>query len=73
MLQRELDGLPEELEKLDNEIKALTERISEPEFYKEEPKVITECQAELKALEDKLAERFNRWEELEAEQQQYSE
>ncbi len=73
MLQRELDGLPDELEKLDVEIKTLTARISEPEFYKEDKKVITDAQAELKALEAKLAERFNRWEELEAEQQQYGE
>lgn len=73
MLQRELDGLPEELEKLDIEIKALNERISEPEFYKEDPKTITGCQNELKALEEKLTERFSRWEELEAEQQKYGE
>lgn len=64
--QREYDRLPELLEKLEAEIEALNNEITEPNFYSQEQ---NEIQATLDALQAKEAEleaAFERWEELEA-------
>jgi ATP-binding cassette subfamily F protein uup len=64
--QRELDGLPGEIEKLEGEQLALTQKICEPEYHRvgaEQMRVDRERASELATL---IAARMERWEALEA-------
>ena len=64
--QREYDALPELMEKIEAELEALSEQISDPDFYLNPD---DEVQATLKALEEKereLEAAFERWEILES-------
>src|SRR6056297_211638 len=66
--QRELDGLPERVEALETEIKALEARIAAPGFYAqpwEQTQPALDALAAMNAQHDELAER---WLELEARQ-----
>jgi len=65
-LQRELDALPNELEKLEVEIASLGELISAPDFYQQAPEAVNEKMQQLAALEETLTQRYERWEELES-------
>ncbi|MCG6659199.1 ATP-binding cassette domain-containing protein [Halomonas campisalis] len=65
-LQRELDGLPADIERLESEVAAFEARVGDPAFYQQEADTIT---ATLQALSDKQAEldaAMERWMELEA-------
>ena len=65
-LQRELDQLPQQLEKLENEIGGLQAQVSHADFFSRPHE---ETQQVLKALADAeqaLDVAFSRWEELEA-------
>lgn len=67
-LQKELDQLPEKVEQLEAKISQLQAQISDPSFF---TKPYEETQPLLKMLaetEQALAETFNRWEYLEAQQ-----
>ncbi|WGW01810.1 ABC transporter ATP-binding protein [Vibrio sp. YMD68] len=69
-LQRELESLPLRLEELEQEIEALQTVVNDPEFF---AKSIEETQItldKLSATEQELESAFERWEELEAMQQE---
>ncbi|MEK8018672.1 MAG: ATP-binding cassette domain-containing protein, partial [Candidatus Parabeggiatoa sp.] len=63
--QRELAALPEQIEKLENELSALQNQISEPQFYQSEAEQINQTLAHLKNHEAALQTAYARWEELE--------
>ncbi|NOI44298.1 ABC transporter ATP-binding protein [Vibrio alginolyticus] len=68
-LQRELEALPAKLEQLESDIESLQEQVNDPEFFAK-PVVQTQPVLEqLAALEQELEIAFERWEELEAMQQ----
>ena len=62
--QRELDQLPERIEKLEMDQKKLTEEISEPGFYNQSPELVRETTSKLKIISDELDECYLRWAEL---------
>ncbi|GAA0638890.1 ATP-binding cassette domain-containing protein [Halomonas beimenensis] len=65
-LQRELDALPAEIERLEREVADFETQVGDPAFYQQEAGTVT---ATLQALSDKQAEleaAMERWMELEA-------
>lgn len=64
--QRELEQLPERLEELEANQAALNAQINEPDFYRQEQKIVENKLGELKELEEKLEQAYKRWDELEA-------
>ncbi|RYU68646.1 ABC transporter ATP-binding protein [Aliivibrio finisterrensis] len=65
-LQRELEQLPEILEKLENEITELQEKVNDASFFQQDPKKTDEVLGRLAEAEQELEVAFERWEELEA-------
>ncbi|MCL4121524.1 UNVERIFIED_CONTAM: hypothetical protein GTU68_042546 [Idotea baltica] len=65
-LQRELEQLPETLEKLENEITELQEKVNDAAFFQQDPKKTDEVLGRLAEAEQELEVAFERWEELEA-------
>ncbi len=65
-LQRELEQLPETLEKLENEITELQEKVNDASFFQQDPKKTDEVLGRLAEAEQELEVAFERWEELEA-------
>ena len=63
--QRELDGLPAEIEKMEIQIAATSELISKPGFYQGDRPSIEAVEAQLAAEQKQLAECYARWELLE--------
>ena len=63
--QRELDGLPAEIEKLEIQITAISELISKPGFYQGDRPTIEAVENQLAAAQSQLAESYARWELLE--------
>ena len=63
--QRELDALPAQIEKLEARQRQLHEAMSAADFYKKPPAEISRLSAELKQVEQDLADALVRWEELE--------
>jgi ATP-binding cassette subfamily F protein uup len=61
--QRDLEALPARIEALENEQSALTEKMSAPDFYKNNGDVAA-ASARLAELEKELSAAFARWEEL---------
>jgi ATP-binding cassette subfamily F protein uup len=64
--QRELAGLPAELEALENEQHALTALMSTPDYHKRGADAIRADRQRAEAVEHLLAAKFERWVELEA-------
>jgi ATP-binding cassette subfamily F protein uup len=64
--QRELDALPTELEALEHEQTALTARMSEPAYYKQDAAIIRNDRQRAQEIEHLLAAKFERWGELDA-------
>jgi ATP-binding cassette subfamily F protein uup len=64
--QKELENLPEKIEKLETDIAALNARMGQPEFYQQARDAITQAQTRAAELEHTLATAYARWEELEA-------
>jgi ATP-binding cassette subfamily F protein uup len=64
--QRELDGLPAELEALEAEQFALTEAMGTAGYHKRGAEAIKADRLRAVEIERRLAERFARWDELEA-------
>jgi len=62
--QRELDALPETIERLEAEIAELHGRIADPAFYRQPAMEIAATQRRLKDREAELAAAFRRWEEI---------
>ncbi|MCA0403344.1 MAG: ATP-binding cassette domain-containing protein [Proteobacteria bacterium] len=63
--QRELQQLPKQIEKLEEKIIAIQEKMMAPEFYQKEASEITIISQELAASEKELAQLYARWETLE--------
>ncbi|QBH27214.1 ABC transporter ATP-binding protein [Vibrio vulnificus] len=68
-LQRELEALPAKLEQLEADIEALQERVNSAEFFAQPVETTQPVLEQLAALEQELEIAFERWEELEAMQQ----
>ena len=64
--QRELDILPEKIEKLETRIQQLTDEMGRPEFFKQDRDMIVKMQQELEGANIDLEACFQRWEELES-------
>ncbi len=63
--QRELDSLPETIEKLEADIAALHEKMADPNFYKQDGATVAAATAEATSLQQQLDTSYARWEELE--------
>ncbi|AWG83899.1 ABC transporter ATP-binding protein [Vibrio parahaemolyticus] len=68
-LQRELETLPAKLEQLESDIETLQEQVNDPEFFAKPVEQTQPVLEQLAALEQELEIAFERWEELEAMQQ----
>jgi ATP-binding cassette subfamily F protein uup len=64
--QRELDGLPAVIERLESEQRALAAKIASPGFYKEAADTIKQSLARVDELQRELAVVYARWGELDA-------
>ncbi|MGO8854836.1 MAG: ATP-binding cassette domain-containing protein [Steroidobacteraceae bacterium] len=64
--QRELDALPELIQRLELEQAELTAAIGDPEFYRRSPQEAGVAVQRLKSVEQELEAAFSRWETLEA-------
>ncbi|EMX0220226.1 ABC transporter ATP-binding protein [Vibrio fluvialis] len=69
-LQRELETLPVKLEELEAEIEALHEQVNSPDFFGQPVEATQPILDKLAATEQELEIAFERWEELEAMQQE---
>ncbi|MCG3729007.1 ABC transporter ATP-binding protein [Vibrio cincinnatiensis] len=69
-LQRELETLPEQLEHLEEQIEALQLQVNEPNFFSQAVEITQPILDKLAAYEQELEIAFERWEELEAIQQE---
>ncbi|EGR3364781.1 ABC transporter ATP-binding protein [Vibrio parahaemolyticus] len=68
-LQRELEALPAKLEQLESDIETLQEQVNDPEFFSKPVEQTQPVLEQLAAVEQELEIAFERWEELEAMQQ----
>ncbi|MDG2645358.1 ABC transporter ATP-binding protein [Vibrio parahaemolyticus] len=68
-LQRELEAVPAKLEQLESDIETLQEQVNDPEFFAKPVEQTQPVLEQLAALEQELEIAFERWEELEAMQQ----
>jgi ATP-binding cassette subfamily F protein uup len=64
--QRELDALPAAIDALEQEQKAVAERIAGPDFYKESAETIRRTLARAEELQRELATAYARWGDLDA-------
>ncbi|MFO1417722.1 MAG: ATP-binding cassette domain-containing protein [Methylotetracoccus sp.] len=64
--QRELAELPGIIEALESQQAALNEAINSPDFYRREQETVKRALDELRELEARLEETFQRWSELES-------
>jgi ATP-binding cassette subfamily F protein uup len=62
--QRELDALPDRIDELEREQKALGELLAQPALYTETPQRVAEVQARYDAIDAELMELMERWEML---------
>ncbi|MEQ5802801.1 ATP-binding cassette domain-containing protein [Halomonas sp. H10-9-1] len=65
-LQRELDGLPAEIERLEGEVAGFEARVGDPGFYQQEAGKVTATLEALAARQAELDAAMERWMELEA-------
>jgi ATP-binding cassette subfamily F protein uup len=63
--QRDLEGLPGEIEALEREQHALTERMSSADYHRQGPDAIKADRARAEQVEHELAAKFERWSALE--------
>ncbi len=63
--KQELTELPSQIEQLEAETNRLHKRMALPEFYRQPADTIAQETARLQHLEEELAKRYQRWEELE--------
>ncbi|MEZ8049724.1 MULTISPECIES: ABC transporter ATP-binding protein [Vibrio] len=69
-LQRELEALPLHLEELETQIETLQEEVNDPSFFSKSVEQTQPVLDKLSAAEQELEVAFERWEELEALQQE---
>jgi hypothetical protein len=63
---RELDALPDRLAALEQEQAAVSERLTDPLLYRNEPDQVSVLKEKLAAIETELADGLVRWEALES-------
>ncbi len=63
--QRELDQLPQKIEKLDKTIEALHKEMGEANFYDNAQNIIDAKTQQLSETEEQLSQAYQRWEQLE--------
>jgi ATP-binding cassette subfamily F protein uup len=63
--QRELQGLPAQIEVLEKEQAELARKLADANFYQREPAAVSAAKSRLQEIERDLAAGFARWEELE--------
>lgn len=63
--QKELESLPELLEKLESRQAEIHEQMANPDFFKQDGQQIAQTNEELEKLGTELAQAYSRWEELE--------
>ena len=63
--QRELDGLPDQIEKLECEIGEISQQMSEPDFFKGAREEVQKTENRLAELQNQLSHCYERWEILE--------
>jgi ATP-binding cassette subfamily F protein uup len=64
--QQELDKMPELIDELETKQAELTQLINDPEFYKQDQAIVAKTLDELKQIDAKLEQVYQRWDELEA-------
>jgi ATP-binding cassette subfamily F protein uup len=64
--QRELEELPAQIEKMEEELSALNARLWDPAIYQKQPENVSQLKTELAALEERIKNGYARWEQLEA-------
>lgn len=64
-LQRELDGLPDRIQALENTISTLQDQTSAPEFYRQDSAAVQVVLQQLQQQEQALETLYERWAELE--------
>jgi len=62
--KKELEGLPEKIELLEEQLKALHAQLADPNLYKNAPLTVPEIEAQAKGLEGEIAAAMARWEAL---------
>jgi ABC transport system ATP-binding/permease protein len=67
-LARELELLPGEVEELEMRMAELTERMNDPEFFRQDAEAITRLTGEVESVQAELDRAYARWEELESQQ-----
>jgi len=65
-LQRELDGLPAEIERLESDVEALEKEAGDPAFYQQASTVVTARLQALEQAQEALETAMERWMALEA-------
>jgi ATP-binding cassette subfamily F protein uup len=63
--QRELDELPAQIEKFEDEVEGLQQQMADSNFYKKDQDEIKNIQQQLAGAQEKLSFCYTRWEELE--------
>ena len=63
---KELKSLPSKIEKLESKIAGIHAQFAEPGFYQQNEETIKKAQQNLHSSEQQLAQLYQRWEELEA-------
>ena len=64
--EKELEGLPGRIEKLEGDIEVLTAAMAEPDFYQQSKTLIAERQGALTQMQTDLNDAYARWEMLES-------
>ena len=68
--QRELDSIPEKIAKFEALIDEIHQKMADPDFFKQPPAKMSAVQTTLEETESALEAVFERWEKLEAKQEQ---
>ena len=63
---RELEAIPQEIAELEAEQRALTAKMSDPEYYRQPPEQLRADQRRIGEIETLLMQKLERWEALEA-------
>ncbi len=63
--EQELQGLPAEIEALEEEKELLARRLSDPDLYRQAPEEVAELSRRLQAIAGRLEDSYARWEALE--------
>jgi ATP-binding cassette subfamily F protein uup len=66
--QRALEMLPQEIEKLEAQIEAITQQMAQPDFFKQSPDVIKTTQESIGKIQQEVESKYAAWEAIIAKQ-----